>query len=162
MKSQVLHTVWCNISGEATGEIWNWSLLGMKGLKSNRRCVEVQLIVGKVNCRRISPVWWESWQTQREEEVNSCINIRHLSILSTVEFLLRNFQPDRWMIQCPCWLGTTTRACHVIIKIEKDPGTNPITRLRFCVPVIGQAQQDLNSFSFRLCLLWRGPFSNEW
>ena len=28
MKSQVLHTVWCNISGEAAGEIWNWSLLG--------------------------------------------------------------------------------------------------------------------------------------
>ena len=32
MKSQVLHAVWCNISGEATGEIWNWSLLGDKGL----------------------------------------------------------------------------------------------------------------------------------
>ena len=27
MKSQVLHTVWCYISGEASGEIWNWSLL---------------------------------------------------------------------------------------------------------------------------------------
>ena len=32
MKSQVLHTVWCNISGEATGEIWHWSLLGVKGV----------------------------------------------------------------------------------------------------------------------------------
>ena len=32
MKSQVLHTVWCNIAGEAAGEIWNWSLLGVKGL----------------------------------------------------------------------------------------------------------------------------------
>ena len=32
MKSQVLHTVWCNISGEAAGEIWNWSPLGAKGL----------------------------------------------------------------------------------------------------------------------------------
>ena len=31
MESQVLHTVWCNISGEATGEIWYWSLLGVKG-----------------------------------------------------------------------------------------------------------------------------------
>ena len=28
MKSQVLHTVWGNISGEAAGEIWDWSLLG--------------------------------------------------------------------------------------------------------------------------------------
>ena len=27
MKSQVLHTVWCNIAGEAAGEIWHWSLL---------------------------------------------------------------------------------------------------------------------------------------
>ena len=31
MKSHVLHTVWCYISDEA-GEIWNWSLLGVKGL----------------------------------------------------------------------------------------------------------------------------------
>ena len=33
MKSQVLHTVWCHISAEAAGEIWNWSLLGVKGLE---------------------------------------------------------------------------------------------------------------------------------
>ena len=26
MKGQILHTVWCYISGEAAGEIWNWSL----------------------------------------------------------------------------------------------------------------------------------------
>ena len=32
MKSQVLLTVWCTISGEATGEIWHWSLSGVKGL----------------------------------------------------------------------------------------------------------------------------------
>ena len=36
MKSQVLHTVWCNMSREAAGEIWNWSLLGVKGLNSNQ------------------------------------------------------------------------------------------------------------------------------
>ena len=30
MKRQVLHTVWCNIAGEAEGEIWNWSVLGVK------------------------------------------------------------------------------------------------------------------------------------
>ena len=32
MKSQFLNTVWCNISGEAAGAIWSWSLLGVKGL----------------------------------------------------------------------------------------------------------------------------------
>ena len=25
-----LHTVWCNVPSEAAGEIWNWSLLGVK------------------------------------------------------------------------------------------------------------------------------------
>ena len=33
MENQVLHTVWCNISGEAAGDIWNWSLLGVEGLR---------------------------------------------------------------------------------------------------------------------------------
>ena len=32
MKSQIPHTVRCNITGEAAGEIWHWSLLGVKGL----------------------------------------------------------------------------------------------------------------------------------
>ena len=32
MKSQVLHTVWRNISCEAAGEIWQLSLSGVKGL----------------------------------------------------------------------------------------------------------------------------------
>ena len=36
MKSQVLLTVWCNISGEAAGEIWHWSLSGVKGLVNER------------------------------------------------------------------------------------------------------------------------------
>ena len=30
-----LHTVWCNISGEAAGEVWNCSLLGVKGLNAD-------------------------------------------------------------------------------------------------------------------------------
>ena len=34
MESQVLQTVWCYISCEATGEIWNWSLLEVRGLKT--------------------------------------------------------------------------------------------------------------------------------
>ena len=31
MKSQVLHTVWCYVPGEAAGEICTWLLLGVKG-----------------------------------------------------------------------------------------------------------------------------------
>ena len=33
MKSQILHTLLCSISVDAAGEIWSWSLLGVKGLK---------------------------------------------------------------------------------------------------------------------------------
>ena len=32
-KAMKSHTMWCNITSEAAGEIWNWSLLGVKGLK---------------------------------------------------------------------------------------------------------------------------------
>ena len=35
MKSHVFHTAWCNIYGEAAGEIWNWSLFGGKGFKAS-------------------------------------------------------------------------------------------------------------------------------
>ena len=55
MKSQVLHTVWCHISGEAAGEIWNWSLLGVKGCN---------VIVIPIVCRHYFPrtcgeSWWD-------------------------------------------------------------------------------------------------------
>ena len=33
MKSQILHTVLCNIAGEAAGELLDRSLLGVKGLR---------------------------------------------------------------------------------------------------------------------------------
>ena len=32
MKSQIIHTVLCNIAGEAAGELLDRSLLGVKGL----------------------------------------------------------------------------------------------------------------------------------
>ena len=35
MTSQVLHTVGRNISDEAAGEIWNWSLVGVVGFFSS-------------------------------------------------------------------------------------------------------------------------------
>ena len=48
MENQVLHTVWCNISGEAAGDIWNWSLLGVEGLSLQNFPAS-----GFVNVRRI-------------------------------------------------------------------------------------------------------------
>ena len=48
MKTQVLHTVWCIISGEAAGEIWNWSLMGVKWL-TNTSTVKPVLPAGHTN-----------------------------------------------------------------------------------------------------------------
>ena len=46
MKSQVLLTVWCNISGGAGGEIWHWSLSGVKGLKTpNDECAVIKSFI---------------------------------------------------------------------------------------------------------------------
>ena len=47
MKSQVLHTVWRNISAKAAGEIWYSSLLGVKGL---------QIYLGGGGGRAVSPI----------------------------------------------------------------------------------------------------------
>ena len=44
MKSQVLLTVWCNVSGEAAGEIWHWSLSGVKGLTHSRERLKFGII----------------------------------------------------------------------------------------------------------------------
>ena len=52
MKSQVLHTVWCNITGEAAGEIWTWSLLGVKGLRNMNCCfARGAADIGEALCR---------------------------------------------------------------------------------------------------------------
>ena len=44
------HSFWCNISGEAAGEIWNWSLLGSESLAKKK-----QLIKGRLNIYKESP-----------------------------------------------------------------------------------------------------------
>ena len=58
MKSQVLYTVWCNISGEAAGEIWHWSLLGVKGLVviCSQKGVRDARSSGRVACQRSAGV----------------------------------------------------------------------------------------------------------
>ena len=37
--------VWCSISGEAAGEIWNWSTLGVKGFNlKETNCCSLQFL----------------------------------------------------------------------------------------------------------------------
>ena len=73
MKSQVLHTVCCNTSGEAAREILSWSLLGVKGLviggpEQASNCIAIpENISGNVRLRpRVSTVEfpslaWQKW-----------------------------------------------------------------------------------------------------
>ena len=39
MNTQILHNVWCDISAKTAGELWSWSLLGVKGLRELGNCI---------------------------------------------------------------------------------------------------------------------------
>ena len=41
----MLYFCWCNISGEAAGEIWNWSLLGVKAVTQKQRRLNLVLLI---------------------------------------------------------------------------------------------------------------------
>ena len=62
MKSQVLHTVWCNNSDEAAGEIWNWSPSGAKGLKNCAHATYPSQTVpwSRQNFRQVAGQSWDA------------------------------------------------------------------------------------------------------
>ena len=61
MKSQVLHTVWCNISGEAAGEIGHWSLLRKRGLTlSIRRAINFKFLL-QPHKTYLQHTIWRTW-----------------------------------------------------------------------------------------------------
>ena len=69
MKSQVLHIVWCNISGEAAGEIWTWSLLGVEAWIDPETQYLVSIIPDKLvqyNCRKLHCARGK-WSLARDE-----------------------------------------------------------------------------------------------
>ena len=56
MKSQVLHTVGCNISGEAAGEIWNWTLTGWRFHKASKIRWQFGNLVTGTSQQQITPI----------------------------------------------------------------------------------------------------------
>ena len=85
MKSQVLHTVWCNIPGEAAEEIRNWSPLGSE--KSEKRMI---------NFTEISP-------SASPEMLHSMMNLTFhnllrwkMIILTTLTNSLIHFSSEGW------------------------------------------------------------------
>ena len=82
MKSQVLHTTWCNISGEAAGGIWNWSLLGVKVLNVywlRYRCMSSRYAVFTVH-----------WLVQ----TGSCFSVAAVRQLSLAHFITRKHKAE--------------------------------------------------------------------
>ena len=83
--------MWCNISGEAAGEIWDWSLLGVKGLKHYERMVPFAFGSSKAEAfpvddnaltRSFGPPSSESSKTESRE---------NMEILSELDPLLDSF-----------------------------------------------------------------------
>ena len=130
MKSHVLHTVWCYISGEAAGEFGNWSLLRVKGLivtvmfntkhmyvrgagAVRRPALSAATSSTKTEwwrCRTRTPRWWRRWAKARS---------RCRSLATT--WTARSSQPwpsSRWPSRCTSkwkaeattnWTWTSTR-----------------------------------------------------
>ena len=84
MKSQVLHTVLCYVSCEASVEIWNWSLLGVikeicvysiLNSYSNRPLSKrVRSWVGISTAKAVGIVWRETEQAKRQAKIQHCCN----------------------------------------------------------------------------------------
>ena len=120
MKSQVLHTVWWNITGEAAGGIWHWSLLGVKGLIFVTELVVVS-----------SPVWqWlldagmnnvDCVAVAREtaHNVSSSWLASNTDCLFTILYLKRIFL----QVQATWWHGPRTSRCSWFSVAHKCSAT---------------------------------------
>ena len=84
MKSQVLHTVWCYISGEASGEIWHWSLIDQ---------IPSPWPAGRDSCRRPPIAWFARFPENKW--MNKWTNER------------RNKWTGKWVALATCWEGRT-------------------------------------------------------
>ena len=91
MKSQVLYAVLCNIPGEAVGEIWHWSLLGVKGLKPHTPSSDTKKFV--ISTNQISVFYLES------KEVFGVIFAKH-KFCSNVSVLEENVDLVSQLLEC--------------------------------------------------------------
>ena len=127
MKSQVLHTVWCNISGEAAGEILNWSLLGVTGSKCwfwRKVSVYVNLKTGWKVERN---AWTECFECFRVSPVissgcPSSPNFGFLAVLTrpvVTEDLVDLASGCVVLCACVTWLDTLVGACAFVCTSEE-------------------------------------------
>ena len=108
MKSQVPHTMWCNITGEAAGEVWHWSLSGVKGLSVWSHTVQPDFPVKSVMMDRPSQDRLEernAIQKNNKGEKNSCPEQLVCRYLGCTDQAVK----DLW--SC-CFMAEDTQGCH--------------------------------------------------
>ena len=163
MKSQVLHTVWCYITGEAAGEIYCWSLVSRRHLESFKRLEITTPFWQMIDSARHSAfsIKWHQTPFSIKNDVYSILSIlctprSALSIqpseflfvadipspLVPAQFPLRK-QPSRCSASARCWI-------HQLILFTKSHSTKRPSNLFTDFPTendrrdqecpIGQAQ----------------------
>ena len=108
MKSQVLLTLWCNISGDAAEEIWSWSPVGVKGLT-------LSLPSSK---RTFSQTFWRDmykWGSDNFGSVKARLHMRFL-MRFLMRFRVQN-APDPTLHEClfrEASCGLERKVSHII------------------------------------------------
>ena len=85
MKSQVLHAVWCNVSGEAVGEIWKWSLFKLTSAVPQH--LSVQAFAGFLFYTKLQSLLSKTGATVMNVESNNPEEVPHeLDIALDLEY----------------------------------------------------------------------------
>ena len=141
MKTQVLHTVWCNITSEAAGGIWTWSLLGVKGLSRPLLAISDPVVASSIlfddvwTLRLFCSSFPELSDSELQVEIVRCLNVP----LPSGE-LLGNAVTSLW---CGAmWVALETNiATRCQLPLAQ---THLHTRTQYCL-------QDSNSPAMRAC-----------
>ena len=106
MKSQVLHTVSCNIAGEAAGEIWNWSLLGVKGLNQWVNVTQQHTVDTKLRGPNVSAPY--------------------VLLTALKGFTFKRPTPLKWLIRCEVWPPKSYYLSGVIGSMQGSQTTSRV------------------------------------
>ena len=115
MKSQVLHTVWCSITGVAAGWIWTWSLLGVKGFNTRKPFKRMPPSI-------MARVYWQ-WPVLFTHHRHSfvghswiCFSSRHLIMHSVIHAFIHPY--IYWSYSfCP-----TGEGCNPNQQVDQEKG----------------------------------------
>ena len=156
MKSQLLHTVWWDTSGEAAGEIWHWSLLGVTGkieiyqytLTSDARAEHIIIFVsGQTDeawtARLVFGRFWKRNAIDRSRR--DVIKPRRPGSRT----------PSKVLITKIAWFGTFKKS--LIFRFERHPSTPSPSPEIVSRPYRGTSRRNFrlpSSFVVSILVLW--------